>query len=102
MESYNECISRLLNIMYTPQRTQDSRVSFQNTSLSNNNNQSSAMIFIETNTDNIKSQRPDVFGWCISLTGKLRTLDQSTSENAKKNLLKFREHLGSLAEIKSF
>jgi hypothetical protein len=108
-ESYNQCIEMIKNNQeegclegYHPFGSIDMRAEYNNLSFSNEKSETSGMIFIETNTNNIKSIRPDVYGWCISVTGKLRTMDESTTQKAKKFLQEFRERLGTLSSIKSY
>ena len=108
-ESYNHCVEMIKNKQEEgclegchPFGSKDMRAEYNNLSFSDNNYQTSGMVFIETNTENIKSSRPDVYGWCISMTGKLRTMDETTTKKAKQFMKEFRERLGNLSSIKSY
>lgn len=109
MECYNEIIQALKNreedeevlANCYPDILEDTFSSFNNICLIKPSGvRSSPMIFLETNVENIKSERPEICGWCVSAQGKLRIMDQSTTDKVRVFLKeKCRSNLGSLFEI---
>ena len=111
IECYNEIIQALKQHREEgclqdcePFFTEDCSDSYCNISFKTNcGGKSSPMIFLETNTDNLKDDRPDIVGWCVSASGKLRLMDQLTTDRVRTFLKeKCRDTLGSLSEIDHF
>lgn len=109
IELYNTCLEQLKNHKEEgcfqnckPVTASDTLFTNWNMAIESGTIRSSQIVLIETNTENLKKDRPDVVGWCITASGKLRTLDQSTVDDVKKFLLKTRKKMGTLCEIENF